>query len=49
MKTSKNLMRVSDQDKEIVLDPSNYSYLNISKSERVISFVVGAAATVYGT
>ncbi|MFA7473927.1 MAG: SRPBCC family protein [Spirosomataceae bacterium] len=48
MKTSKNLMGVSDQDKEIVLDPSNYSYLNISKSERVISFVVGAAATVYG-
>lgn len=41
-------MRVTDQGKEIVLDPSNYSYINLGKNERIASVVAGAAMTAYG-
>ncbi len=48
MKTPGNLMRISDNGKEIVLDPSNYSYINISTGERILSALAGAALTAYG-
>ncbi|ODS80606.1 MAG: hypothetical protein ABS46_13725 [Cytophagaceae bacterium SCN 52-12] len=48
MKTSDNLLRISDNDREIVLDPSNYSYINIGTGERIISALAGVALTAYG-
>ncbi len=48
MKTSENLLRISDNDKEIVLDPSNYSFINISRGERILSAVAGIALTACG-
>lgn len=48
MKTAENLLRVSDNDKEIVLDPSNYSFINISRGERILSTVAGIALTACG-
>lgn len=47
METQKNLMRIAGNGKEITLDPSNYSYLNMSTGERVLSAVAGVALTAY--
>lgn len=48
MKTANNFLRVSDRESEIVLDPSNYSYINIGTGERIVSTLSGIALTVYG-
>lgn len=48
MKAFENLLRVSDNDKEIILDPSNYSFINIGRGERILSAVAGVALTACG-